>query len=61
MYNLLIDPRDQMFVLHEMLNIRQLCETDAFGHLNAETIDASLKAALELAVKESYPVMAEAA
>jgi alkylation response protein AidB-like acyl-CoA dehydrogenase len=60
MYNLLIDPRDQKFVLHEMLNIRQLCETEAFGHLNAETIDASLKAALELAVKESYPVMAEA-
>jgi alkylation response protein AidB-like acyl-CoA dehydrogenase len=60
MYNLLIDPRDQKFVLHEMLNIRQLCETDAFGHLTAETIDASLQAALDLAVKESYPVMAEA-
>ncbi len=60
MYNLLIDPKDQMFVLHEMLNIRQLCETDCFGHLTAETMDASLQAALELAVKESYPVMAEA-
>jgi alkylation response protein AidB-like acyl-CoA dehydrogenase len=60
MYNLLIEPRDQKFVLHEMLNIRQLCETEAFGHLTAETIDASLQAALELAVKESYPVMAEA-
>jgi alkylation response protein AidB-like acyl-CoA dehydrogenase len=60
MYNLLIDPRDQKFVLHEMLNIRQLCETDAFGHLKAETIDASLQAALELAVKESYPIMVEA-
>ncbi len=60
MFNLLIDPLDQKFVLHEMLNIRQLCETDCFGHLNAETIDASLQAALELAMKESYPVTAEA-
>jgi alkylation response protein AidB-like acyl-CoA dehydrogenase len=60
MYNQLVDPRDQKFVLHEMLNIRQLCETEAFGHLTPETIDASLKAALDLAVKESYPVMAEA-
>lgn len=60
MYNLLIDQRDQTFVLHEMLDIGQLCETDCYGHLTAETIDASLQAALELAVKESYPVMAEA-
>jgi hypothetical protein len=60
MYNLLIDPRDQNFVLHEMLNIGQLCETDCFGHLTAEAMDASLQAALEMAVKESYPVMAEA-
>jgi alkylation response protein AidB-like acyl-CoA dehydrogenase len=60
MSNLLIDPRDQKFVLHEMLNIRQLCETEAFGHLTAETMDASLQAALEIATKESYPVMAEA-
>ncbi|MFZ1986714.1 MAG: acyl-CoA dehydrogenase [Desulfatitalea sp.] len=60
MFNLLVDKRDQKFVLHEMLNIRQLCETAGFGHLTAETIDASLKAALELAVKESYPIMAEA-
>jgi alkylation response protein AidB-like acyl-CoA dehydrogenase len=60
MSNLLIDPRDQKFVLHEMLHIRQLCETEAFGHLTAETMDASLQAALELAMKESYPVMAEA-
>lgn len=60
MRNLLVDQRDQRFVLHEMLNIGQLCETAAFDHLNKEVIDASLQAALELAVKESYPTMAEA-
>lgn len=60
MYNLLIDQRDQMFVLHDMLNIGQLGQTNCFGHLTTATVDASLQAALELAVKESYPVMAEA-
>jgi alkylation response protein AidB-like acyl-CoA dehydrogenase len=60
MFNKLIDPRDQKFVLHEMLNIRQLCETSCFSHLTPATIDASLNAALDLAVKESYPIMAEA-
>jgi alkylation response protein AidB-like acyl-CoA dehydrogenase len=60
MPNLLIDERDQRFVLHEMLNIGQLSETPRFNHLSKATIDASLRAALELAVKESYPVMSQA-
>lgn len=60
MHNLLIDARDQKFILHEMLNISQLTQTATYAHLSRETIDASLKAALELAVKESYPIMAEA-
>jgi alkylation response protein AidB-like acyl-CoA dehydrogenase len=60
MQNLLIDERDQRFVLHEMLNIAQLAKTSLFGHLTKESIDRSLRAALELAVKESYPVMAQA-
>lgn len=60
MKNLLVDERDQKFVLHEMLNIGELCETSLYGHLSKETIDAALDAALKLAVKESYPIMAEA-
>jgi alkylation response protein AidB-like acyl-CoA dehydrogenase len=60
MRSLLIDERDQKFVLHEMLNIGQLCETSCYGHLTSEMIDASLQAALELAEKESYPIMAKA-
>lgn len=60
MRNLLVDERDQRFVLHEMLNIGDLYETSLYGHLSKEVIDASLEAALKLAVKESYPVMAEA-
>ena len=60
MGNLLVDQRDQKFVLHDMLKIETLCETPAFGHLSKKVIDASLDAALNLAEKESYPVMAEA-
>ena len=60
MGNLLVDPRDQRFVLHDMLEIGQLCQTSIFGHLNKEVIDASINAAQELALKESYPIMAEA-
>jgi len=60
MGNLLIDARDQKFVLKEMLNIGQLEKTGLYGHLSHEMIDASLHAALDLAVKESYPTIAEA-
>jgi alkylation response protein AidB-like acyl-CoA dehydrogenase len=60
MKNLLVDERDQKFVLHEMLNIGQLSGTSLYRHISHEVIDASLDAALKLAVKESYPTMAEA-
>ena len=60
MKNLLVDARDQKFVLHEMLNIGQLSRTSLYSHISREVIDAALDAALELAVEESYPTMAEA-
>jgi alkylation response protein AidB-like acyl-CoA dehydrogenase len=60
MPNLLVDERDQKFVLHEMLRIEELAQTPLYGHLSRDVIDASLDAASKLAVKESYPTMAEA-
>jgi alkylation response protein AidB-like acyl-CoA dehydrogenase len=60
MGNLLVDQRDQKFVLHDMLEIGQLGRTSIYEHLNQEMVDASLKAAQELALMESYPIMAEA-
>lgn len=60
MHNLLVDGRDQKFILHEMLHIEELCGTSLYGHLSKEVIDASLEAALKLAEQESYPIMAEA-
>ena len=60
MKNLLVDERDQKFVLHEMLNVGQLFQTSLYGHISRQVIDSSLDAALKLAVEESYPTMAEA-
>jgi alkylation response protein AidB-like acyl-CoA dehydrogenase len=60
MANLLVDERDQKFVLHEMLHIEELGKTSLYGHLTREDVDAALAAALKLAVQESYPIMAEA-
>jgi len=60
MRNLLVDERDQRFVLHEMLNVAELRETLLYSHVSRDLIDMSLDAALKLAVKESYPIMAEA-
>ncbi|OFX19541.1 MAG: hypothetical protein A2V77_10165 [Anaeromyxobacter sp. RBG_16_69_14] len=60
MKNLLVDERDQKFVLHEMLGIDKLCKTPLYGHLAKEDIDAALEAALKLALRESYPIMVEA-
>lgn len=60
MRNLLVSERDQKFVLHEMLDIEELCATPLYAHLSRDTIDATLDAALRLAVTESYPIMAEA-
>lgn len=60
MPNLLVDERDQKFVLHEMLKVEELGNTSLYGHVSKDVIDASLEAAIKLAVKESYPIMAEA-
>ncbi len=60
MTNLLVDERDQKFVLHEMLRVEELTQTSLYGHLSRDVIDASLDSAVKLAVKESYPIMAEA-
>ncbi|OFX20280.1 MAG: hypothetical protein A2V77_16925 [Anaeromyxobacter sp. RBG_16_69_14] len=43
-----------------MLGIGDLGKTALYGHLTKEDIDAALDAALKLALKESYPIMAEA-
>ncbi len=60
MKNLLLDRRDQKFVLKEMLKVDSLFETSHFGHLTPQILDMSLEAAAELATKVSYPTIMEA-
>jgi alkylation response protein AidB-like acyl-CoA dehydrogenase len=60
MANLLVNERDQKFVLHEQLRVEELGKTGLYGHISREVIDLSLGAAVDLAVKESYPNMAKA-
>jgi alkylation response protein AidB-like acyl-CoA dehydrogenase len=58
MRNLLVDERDQRFVLHEMLNIAELGETQLYDHVSRDLVDMSLEAAKKFAEKEFYPTMA---
>jgi alkylation response protein AidB-like acyl-CoA dehydrogenase len=60
MRNLLVNERDQKFVLHEQLQIEELGNTSLYGHISKEIVDLSLGAAVDLAIKESYPIMAKA-
>lgn len=60
MRNLLVDERDQRFVLHEQLRVEELGKTNLYGHVSREVIDLSLGAAVDLAVRESYPTMGNA-
>jgi alkylation response protein AidB-like acyl-CoA dehydrogenase len=60
MKNLLVDERDQKFVLFEQLRVDELGKTSLYGHISRDVIDLSLGAAVDLAVRESYPIMAEA-
>jgi alkylation response protein AidB-like acyl-CoA dehydrogenase len=60
MRNLLVNERDQRFVLHEQLQVEELGKTRLYGHISKEIVDLSLGAAVDLAVKHSYPIMAKA-
>jgi len=60
MRNLLVSERDQKFVLHEQLRVEELAKLTRYDHMSREIIDLSLGAAIDLALKESYPTMAKA-
>jgi len=55
MANLLVDERDQRFVLYEQLNIEELCESERFSEFSREMFDMVLDAATKLAEKELAP------
>jgi alkylation response protein AidB-like acyl-CoA dehydrogenase len=57
MRNLLVDERDQRFILYEMLYVEDLCNTPVYKHFSTDIFNMSLAAARELAVNEAYPAM----
>ncbi|MEN6474892.1 MAG: acyl-CoA dehydrogenase [Syntrophaceae bacterium] len=60
MASLIVDARDQRFILHEMLNVEELCTEMPYVDFSKGTFDMILTEAEKLASEELYPIMAEA-
>lgn len=50
-----VDRRDQDFVLHEMINVSRLTESEKYADFNKKTIDMVINEARNLAIKEILP------
>ncbi len=59
MAQLIADRRDIDFVLHELLDIETLTESDIFGEFNRKTFDLILNEARRFALKEMLPTYEE--
>jgi len=51
------DRRDQDFVLHEMFEASQISKNEHYADFNKKTMDMTLDAAREFAIKEILPTM----
>ena len=59
MANLIVDERDQKFVLYEMLGVDKLCEKAPYTDFSPDIFDMILTEAQKFAVEEIFPVLAE--
>jgi len=53
MANLIIDARDQRFVLYEMLEIENLCENSRYADFSRDVFDMILNEAEKFATEEN--------
>ncbi|RJR27078.1 MAG: acyl-CoA dehydrogenase [Desulfobacteraceae bacterium] len=60
MLDLLVDERDQAFVLYEMLKIDKLCDSPLFAQHSKDLFDMVLNEARKFAVAELAPIASEA-
>ncbi|MEN6476067.1 MAG: acyl-CoA dehydrogenase [Syntrophaceae bacterium] len=60
MANVILDERDQKFVLYEMLGLEKLCEHQRYAEFSRETFDMILAEAQKFAVEEILPTLKEA-
>jgi hypothetical protein len=59
MANLILDERDQKFVLFEMLGIEKLCETERYADFSKDMFEMILTEAQKFAAEEVLPTLAE--
>ncbi len=60
MENILVDERDQDFILYEMIDIeKELCSTEKYADYTSDVISMTLDVARKLAVEEVYPAITE--
>jgi len=59
MANLIVDPRDQRFVLYEMLNVEELCKAPLFADFSRDMFDMALNEAEKFATSAIFPTLAE--
>ncbi len=60
MKNLLINERDQKFILYEMLDIEKVFKNRRYNMFSRESFDMILSTGLNLALNECYPAMRDA-
>ncbi len=59
MANLIVDARDQRFVLYEMLGIEKLCENPRYADFSRDVFDMILNEAEKFAAEEMFPTLVE--
>ncbi len=59
MASLIVDVRDQKFVLYELLKIEELCQTEKYADFSRETFDMVLAEGEKFSTEALFPTMAE--
>ncbi|HEJ83001.1 MAG TPA: acyl-CoA dehydrogenase, partial [Desulfobacteraceae bacterium] len=57
MANLILDERDQRFLLYEMLDVEALFDAPKFAEFSKEMLDMILEEARKFAVNEIFPTL----
>jgi hypothetical protein len=59
MANLIVDERDQRFVLNEVLGVGGVCEGEIYGEFSVDMFDMILAEAQKLAVQQIFPTLVQ--
>jgi hypothetical protein len=59
MANLIVDERDQRFLLNDVLGVGGLCESQIYGEFSGDMFDMILAEAQKLAVQEIFPTLVQ--